>query len=78
MAAGMPCVVSKIRGNTDLIDCKNGYLSPALDVECFAEKIKILIENKEVREKLGQNNIEEAKKYDIENVCTQIKQIYQL
>ena len=33
MALGMPCMVSKIRGNTDLIDTDGGVLFDPYDVE---------------------------------------------
>ena len=41
MASGLPCVVSNIRGNTDLLENTNsGFLCEATDVLAYTKKIK--------------------------------------
>lgn len=46
MAAGLPVVCSKIRGNVDLIENgKGGNLYDCHDVDGFAEGIKFFLEN---------------------------------
>lgn len=74
MSAGLPCVVSKIRGNVDLIeDGKGGYLCCPNDVDEFADGIKKLIENRGIRCKHNQDIME---KYDVRVVIERIKIIY--
>ena len=54
MSSGLPCVVSKIRGNVDLIQAeKGGFLcSPASAWE-FAEAISKLSDDRKLRYKMG-------------------------
>ena len=77
MCAGIPCLCSKIRGNTDLIDeGKGGFLVPPLDADGFAEAIKRLIENPVLREEMGNYNRKKVKAFDIEIVKSKMLGIY--
>ena len=77
MASGLPCIVSKIRGNVDLIkDNKNGLLCSPSGVEEYAEKIKYLASSKDERMRMGNNNLQIIKQYDIAVVRNEIKSIY--
>ena len=52
MALGIPCVVSDVEGNKDVIrNYENGF--SCLTVESFCEKIELLINNPELRERIG-------------------------
>ena len=69
MAAGLPAIVSNVRGNRDLIvQGKGGFLYSANDVNGFAEGIKKLIASPDLRKEMGRFNKEQIKKYDIEIV----------
>ncbi len=77
MAAGLPLVTSNVGGLTDyVIDGETGFKCPPADSRAFAEKISLLIENEELRLKIGQHNINEAKRFDIHNVMNITKEIY--
>lgn len=77
MAAGLPCVVSKIRGNVDLIDDEvNGFLCNPKDFKGFANCIKKLINSGDLQEKMKLSNLEKIKEYDISIVKEEIKRIY--
>ena len=77
MASGLPCVVSKIRGNTDLIqEAKGGFLCETMDVAAYAEKLNCLACNPELREKMGRNNLIAIRKFSIETVTEEIRKIY--
>lgn len=77
MASGLPCIASKIRGNVDLIeDSKGGFLVEPNDVEGFAEAINKLTDNKELRGETSRYNLEQIKKFDIENVKHEMSEIY--
>ncbi len=79
MAAGLPCVVSGIRGNLDLIaDGKNGYLCNPLAVNEFAEKINALIEDVDLRTSFSAVVIKSAEKFSIENSNKYMKRIYSM
>ena len=77
MCAGIPCLCSNIRGNTDLIDeGKGGFLVPPLDADGFAKFITRLIENPQLREEMGNYNREKVKAFDIEVVKSKMLEIY--
>ena len=50
MASGLPCVASKIRGNTDLLDgTDGGYLCETTDAVAYAKKLELLANDKVLR-----------------------------
>ena len=65
MASGLPCVVSNIRGNLDLInENDNGYLIEAKDVDGFARSINALALDFELRKLIGKNNVKRVLEFD--------------
>lgn len=75
MAAGLPCVVSKIRGNVDLIDKDGGYLCNPENVSEFCAGIKKLYNYNE-REKSGNHNRYVIRSFDDKIVMKKIDKIY--
>lgn len=76
MASGLPRIVSKIRGNVDLIDDAGGYCCDACNDNDFAGAIKKLYLNKNTCKDMGGHNQEKVKKYDVENVTQRIIGIF--
>lgn len=77
MAAGLPIVASAVRGNTDLIvPGKGGLLYAPDDVEGFADGIHILMQNPELRYRMGAYNKERVREYDIKNIKKVFSDIY--
>jgi len=77
MASGLPCIVSKIRGNVDLMENgTGGYLCGATDVDAFAEAIKNITESAELRQKMSEYNLEHIKEFDVSVVEQEIRAIY--
>lgn len=77
MAAGLPAVASKIRGNWDLIvPDKGGFLYPANDSGGFADGIKKLLNNFALQRKMGNYNKEHIRKYDIKIIKESLSEIY--
>lgn len=68
MASGLPCIVSKIRGNVDLIDDEGGFLCDVDDIASYADKINILAHNAESRTLMGKNNMNLIQKFGMKNV----------
>lgn len=67
MASGLPCVVSKIRGNTELINDKiNGFL--CTDVEEYVNSIKKLMQSPESVKLFVERSLENLKNFSIEKV----------
>lgn len=77
MASGLPCIVSKIRGNIDLIeDGKGGYLCDLKDKHGFVTNLNCLIKDKNLRRSMGIRNKETIKNYDIKKICIDMENIY--
>tara|TARA_R110001592_G_scaffold228395_4_gene484946 strand:+ start:3745 stop:4890 length:1146 start_codon:yes stop_codon:yes gene_type:complete len=77
MSLGLPCVVSKIRGNTDLIkNNEGGFLYESKDFLGFANALDKLSINKSLRLKFGEFNKQEIKPYYLDNVKIEINNIY--
>ena len=77
MLAGLPCVVSNIRGNVDLIDDqKGGLLFPPKDYYLLAKAMNELSKDPEIRKQQGVYNRERIKQFDIETVKQQMLKIY--
>ncbi|APC41948.1 glycosyltransferase family 4 protein [Clostridium estertheticum] len=77
MAAGLPVVCSKIRGNTDLIeDGEGGYLVEPDDVEGFASAINKLYTDKEICNDMKKYNTKNITYFSYDNVKSQMIRIY--
>ena len=77
MASGLPCIVSKIRGNIDLIkDGEGGFLCEPNDAEMFAMRIEQLVNNPELCAEMSKRNLENIKAYDVKNVKREMQEIY--
>jgi len=62
MACGLPVVVTNIDGNKDWItDGYNGFLVPKKDYRQVYEKLNLLLNNNDLREKFGRRNLEIAR-----------------
>ena len=78
MACGLPCVVSKIRGNVDLIDKNGGFESEFNDATGFAEAIIALNADPELRKSMGEYNSQRSHMYDICVILQKMKEVYEL
>ena len=78
MSYGLPCIVSKIRGNEDLIEeNKGGYLCVPNDESDLAYKLNILINKKDLRKQMKYINKQNVKKYDVNIVEKELRKIYE-
>ncbi|MBO4878238.1 MAG: glycosyltransferase family 4 protein [Ruminococcus sp.] len=74
MACGLPCVASRIRGNTDLIVEGGGYLCAPDSPEEFADALRKCLTAD--RKSMGEVNMQSVKQYDLSIVIAEWKQIY--
>jgi glycosyltransferase involved in cell wall biosynthesis len=76
MAAGLPIVASKIRGNVDLIDeNKGGILVCPDNISGFTNAINSILNSNKL-EKFGYYNKQKIKDYSIDNVLNKVTEIY--
>lgn len=77
MGCGIPVIASRVKGHTDLIkEGENGYLFELNSKDEMIIKIDKLIRDKALREKMGLTNMDDVKRYSLENVFEQIIRIY--
>ena len=77
MAAGVPLISSNVHGILDyVIDGKTGYALAPDDVDGFAEAIRNLADNKELRESMKQACLDAVKPFEIENAHRVMFNIY--
>ncbi len=78
MAAGVPVVCSRIRGNTDLVtDGVEGLLTEPMDESGYAKAVLKLKQDSRLRETLRKNAREKIKRYDAKRVHGRMLRIYQ-
>lgn len=75
MASGLPCVASKIRGNTDLLEgTQCGYLCSNVDE--YSSAIIELISNNNISSNCKSKCVEEIKKYSLEAIINELIKLY--
>lgn len=79
MACGLPVVAFANEGYKEFFrGKKGGILVKNRDYKDLAKKLKILIENENLRKQMGKWGREEAKKYSWDRICDKILDFYQL
>ena len=77
LALGNPIVATDVRGNNDVVvDGVNGYLVKLYDYEDMAEKICILIENRELLKSFSENGLKLVEKYGVDTIIDEMTEIY--
>lgn len=78
MASGLPCVASRIRGNTDLMEHGiNGFLCDPADANSVAECIGMLTKDQMSAREFAERSKEIMKEYDVANVIRAVQGIYE-
>lgn len=79
MASGLPLVTSNVHGINDYsADGITGYRCTPTDADAFVYGISRLVNDLKLREKMGQNNAQLAKKYEVSNINRLLKEVYGL
>ncbi len=77
MAAGMPCVASAIRGNTDLIENgKSGFLCRVDSIDDYVKALSTLIGDKTLRDNMVAASIKRVESFDISYINEEMKGLY--
>ena len=78
-ATGRPIITCNSIGCKDVVDDGvNGFLIPVRDSKALAEKLRILLEDKDLRERMGRAAREKAEReFSLENVIQKHLEIYQ-
>lgn len=77
MAAGLPVVASKIRGNTDcIIDGKGGITVAPTDIDGMSKAISLLRSDDSLRTKFGRYNIKKVNEFNKQKVLDRNAEIF--
>ena len=77
MAAGLPIIATKVGGVPEIIkENDNGFLVEPQNSLQIAEKILLLFQNENLRQKISQNNQEKAKNYSWSEVVKNLEKVY--
>jgi glycosyltransferase involved in cell wall biosynthesis len=76
MACGIPVIVSENCGMQPRNGI-DGFVVPARDIKALKEKILLLYENEELRQKMGESAAEYVKQFAWENYHKNIQRVYQ-
>ena len=74
---GIPVIATKAGGIPELVrDDEEGYLCNIGDPDCLAEKVNLLLNNEEKREKMSKKAVERAKLFTNEQMGAGVLEIY--
>lgn len=78
MACGLPVVAFDCENGPRSImtDGEEGYLVPAFDVELFADRLKKLMSDEDLRRKMGEKGQKKSQCYHIDSIGKQWKQLF--
>ncbi len=76
MASGLPCIVSNIRGNTDLIE-EAEYRFPPDSREGLVDTLSGVMADPDKMIEAGSKNRKAVEKYRTENVTAILKEVYE-
>ena len=78
MASGLPIVATNVRGLPEIIkNGENGFLVEPKNPEQIADKVSLLLEDDELRERMSRKNREKAKRYSWEAVIEKLESVYE-
>jgi glycosyltransferase involved in cell wall biosynthesis len=77
MAAGKPFICTKKIGITEYVtDGKEVFIIPADNIASLTEKMDILLQNRKLRERMGQAAHETSLKFGWDNLAPEILRVY--
>lgn len=78
MACGLPCVATSIGGNSEVVENgRTGYLVPADDVASTSNRIVELLQNPNLRKKMGQNGKARVNEhFSVQSMVSRMAKLY--
>ncbi len=76
MACGLPCIISDIRGNRDLVDEKGGFLFNPYNVVDLRQKMELIYYSNNLRIEMKKHNLYKIKEFCFEKVVDELTKIY--
>lgn len=77
MAAGLPIVITRVGGMPEIVrEGENGFLVEPKNPGHIAEKVRLLLEDNELRWRISENNRKKAEQYSWERIARNIQEVY--
>ncbi len=77
MASGKPIVATHVGGVPELVeDGENGFLVPAYNVDAISQRLKLLIQDSDIRVKMGMLGAERIKNFSTPIMCQRVRELY--
>ncbi|MFH0854596.1 MAG: glycosyltransferase family 4 protein [bacterium] len=77
LMAGLPIVATNVGGNSEIVkDGENGFLVPPKNRNILAEKIKMILKNKELRERMGGASYKMAGDFSLDKMARETMEVY--
>lgn len=79
MACGLPCVVTNVGGNSELVeDGKTGYVVASGDSEAMVKKVSYLLKNEALTRRMGEQGRKRIEKYfSVDKMIKQTEGLYE-
>ena len=77
LSFGIPVIATRVGGNLDVINNKNGFLIDKNDHHKLFNIMKYLIINKKIIKKLGAQALKDSKKYDFNKMIQNYTELYE-
>jgi len=78
MGVGLPVVASDVGGNNEIVhEGDNGFLIKGDDLDLLAKRLAELIDNDELRSRMGKRSRQLALSYDWRNIMAQYEKLYE-
>jgi glycosyltransferase involved in cell wall biosynthesis len=73
----VPVAMDSFASIRDIIDDEqNGFIAQNDDLNALAEKICLLMDNAELRERMARNGMESVKKFSVENIVNKWEELF--
>jgi glycosyltransferase involved in cell wall biosynthesis len=73
----VPVAMNSFLSLPDIIDDgQNGFIVPNNDIGTFAKKVRLLMDNLDLREKMAKNGMESVKKFSVENIVEKWEKLF--
>jgi len=76
MASGLPLIASDNRGTRDFLTNKNALACPCHDVHSFANAIRLLAGDAELRAGMGRENLVLSKQFNVAVINETMQKLY--
>ena len=79
MASGLPCVVTDVGGNGELVvDGETGYVVPPNNPEKMAQKVLYLFKNEKLRKEMGMRGRRRIEKdFSMDKMVSKTEDVYE-